>query len=533
MLRARLSANSFDNPQLSILYNVSGPLQLVGNKEQQVEAMDQKNRDTIMTDYERIFHPQKLAIVGVSTEEGGTGFGSGMFTALTAMGFEGEIFPVNPKGGKFFGTDIYRQVEDIPVKLDFAVICVTAKAVPDVLEACRKKGAAGAEILSAGFSELGTEAGLNLEKKICEIAAKGIRVVGPNCFGIYCPRSGLTLLPGPDLSRRSGPVAFLSQSGGMAIDFAHKGKWMGIGFSKVVSFGNGADLRETELLRYLARDPETRIIAMYIEGIKDGDAFFREVKAASYRKPVIVCKGGLSPAGQRMVVSHTASMGGSRVIWQSVLRQVNAIQVQDLEELVEASLAFSLLPERVFKGISVVVGGGALGVTACDAAETFDIEIPPLSADLQTRIGELLPKPGSSGLNPIDVASPFVEPKILKEILRITAGGKQIDLQIIISLLYHYKTMARALGKPVAEVAPYRELAEAVRDVVKETGKPIVVVLANPKRGGDDLDIVEMLALARREFLDRGLPVFDELHDAIRTIAHVNAYYAGRKMKNE
>jgi len=493
--------------------------------------MDQKNRDTIITDYERIFHPQKLAIVGVSEE--GIGFGSGMFNALQAMGFEGEIFPANPKGGKFSGTDIYKQVEDIPVKLDFAIICVTATAVPDILEACRKKGAAGAEILSAGFSELGTAEGVQLEEKIRQIAAKGIRVVGPNCFGIYCPKSGLTLLPGPDLSRRSGPVAFLSQSGGMAIDFAHKGKWMGIGFSKVVSFGNGADLRETELLRYFANDPETRIVAMYIEGINDGDSFFREIKAASYHKPIIVCKGGLSSAGQRMVVSHTASMGGSRVIWQSVLKQVHAIQVKDLEELAEASLAFSLLPERVFKGISVVGGGGALGVTACDAAETFDIEIPSLSTDLQALIGNFLPKPGSSCVNPIDVANPFVPPQILKKVLCHAAENNRIDLQIIISLLYHYKTMARILGKPVAEVTPYRELAEAIRDAVKETGKPIVVILANPKRGVDDLDIVEMLALARREFLDRGLPVFDEFHEAIRAIGHVNSYYGKRKAGNE
>jgi acyl-CoA synthetase (NDP forming) len=483
-----------------------------------------------LTDYERIFHPQKLAIVGVSEE--GVGFGSGMFNVLQSMGFEGEIFPVNPKGGKFAGVNIYKQVEDIPVKLDFAIICVTARAVPDVLEACRKKGAAGAEILSAGFSELGTEEGVELENKIRQIAAKGIRVVGPNCFGIYCPRSGLTLLPGPDLSRQSGSVAFLSQSGGMAIDLAHKGKWMGISFSKVISFGNGADLREAELLRYLADDQETRIIGMYVEGIKEGDTFFNEISSAARKKPVIVCKGGLSLAGQRMVISHTASMGGSRVIWQSILRQVNAIQVQNLEELAEAALAFCFLPKRVFKRISVVGGGGALGVTACDAAEAFDIEIPPLSADLQAQIENLLPKPGSSGLNPIDVANPFVAPRILKEILYTAAQDNRIDLQIIISLLYHYKTMARALGKPVKEVAPYRELADAIHSVVKTTGKPIIVILANPKRGVDDLDVVEMLILARREFLDRGLPVFDELHEAIRAVGHVNSYYARRKSEN-
>jgi len=489
--------------------------------------MSAKEQQTT-TDFERIFHPQRLAIVGVSAEGGARGFGIGMLTGLKAMNFSGEIFSVNPKGGEFAGMTFYRKIEDIPGKIDFAIIAVSAKDVPEALEACRIKGAAGAEILSAGFSELGTKEGKLLENKIREVAAKGIRVVGPNCFGIYCPRSGLTLLPGPDLSRQSGPVAFLSQSGGMAIDLAHKGKWMGLKFSKVVSFGNGADLREVDLLNYLADDAETGVVGMYAEGIKDGDAFFQAIKKTTDKKPVVVCKGGLSAAGQRMVVSHTASMGGSRLIWQSVLRQVNAIQVQNLEELAEACLAFCFLPPKVFKRLSIVGGGGALGVTACDAAENFGMEVPPLTQKIRERVENLLPKPGSSGTNPIDVANPFVEPKILKEVLSTAAADEQIDLQIIISLLYHYKTMASRMGKPVAQVAPYRELAEAISDVVKETKKPVIVVLANPKRGVDDLDIVEMLALAQQEFISHGLPVFDELHDAIRALGHVNTYWAKR-----
>ena len=242
------------------------------------------------TDYEKIFHPRTLAIIGVSAEEGGFGFGAGMLKAVMSMGFEGKIFPVNPKGGTIAGLNIFKSVEDIPERIDFAIIAVSARLVPEALEACREKGAAGAEILSAGFSELGNPEGKNLERQIREIAAKGIRVVGPNCFGIYCPASGLTMLPGPDLSRRTGPVAFLAQSGGMAIDFAHTGKWMGIGFSKMVSFGNGADLRETDLLRYFKDDSETKVISMYIEGIKDGDDFFRAIKATAKKKPVIVYK---------------------------------------------------------------------------------------------------------------------------------------------------------------------------------------------------------------------------------------------------
>ena len=487
----------------------------------------------IPTDFERIFHPQNIAIIGVSAEDGGTGFGSGMFRAIKAMGFDGKIFPVNPKGGNLDELLIYKQVEDIPEKVDFAIITVAAKHVPEVLEGCRRKGIEGVEILSSGFSELGTEAGKELEKKIQQIAAAGIRVVGPNCFGIYCPKSGLTLLPGPDLSRQTGSVAFLSQSGGNAIDFAHKGKWMGIRFSKVVSFGNGTDLRETELLQYLADDPETKVISMYIEGIKDGDAFFESIKYASKNKPVIVYKGGLSQAGKRSVASHTASMGGSSVIWQSVLKQVNAISVQDLNELAEAALAFSLLPSGIYKRISVVGGGGALGVSACDAAEALGIEIPPFSTEQQESIGKFLPKPGSSAINPIDVANPFVPPQVLKEVLIQAGKDSRVDLQIIISLLYHYKVLATAMGLKVAEVAPFRELADAIRDVVKTTGKPMVVVLPNPKKGLDDLDTTEMLMLARCEFLERGLPVFDELPDALRAINHLNGYFGQRNADNE
>ncbi len=479
------------------------------------------------TDYERIFHPRVIAVLGVSTEDG-FGFGAGMFRAITMMGFEGKIYPVNPRGGTFAGQEIYKMVEDIPEPVDFAVIAVAARYVPAALEACRAIGVAGAEILSSGFSELGTDEGRDLERQISAIAARGIRVVGPNCFGIYCPKSGLTMLPGPDLSRESGPVAFVAQSGGMAIDFAHAGNWMGVRFSKMVSFGNGADLREAELLHYFASDPETKVISMYIEGIKDGDAFFRELQAAASKKPVIIYKGGLSAAGARSVASHTASMGGSLVIWQSILKQAGAIQVHDSEELAQTNLAFALLPPKSFKNISVVGGGGAIGVTACDMAERYGIEIPPLPADLRARIESVLPRPGSSAINPIDVANPFVAPQALKEVMLAAAQDERIELQILVSLLFHYKTIARLLHQPVADVAPFRELAQAVRDVVTQTGKPVIAVLPSAKRGVESADVVEMIALTRQEYVNYGIPVFDEMHDAIRAIAHVNTYYKRR-----
>ena len=147
---------------------------------------------------DRIFEPRGIAVVGVSAE--GFGFGRGIFLSLMAIGYEGKLYPVNKRGGSIGGLDIYPSIEAIPDKIDFAIISVPAQFVPSALEACRVKGALGAEILSSGFSETGTPEGIALEEELRTVAGRGIRVIGPNCFGIYCPKSGLTMLPGPDLS---------------------------------------------------------------------------------------------------------------------------------------------------------------------------------------------------------------------------------------------------------------------------------------------------------------------------------------------
>jgi acyl-CoA synthetase (NDP forming) len=263
---------------------------------------------------------------------------------------------------------------------------------------------------------------------------------------------------------------------------------------------------------------------MYVEGIEDGDQFFSTLKSAARKKPVIVYKGGLSEAGRRSVVSHTASMGGSRAIWNSILKQTRAVQVQDMPEMAQAALAFAFLPQRVYRNLTLFGGGGALGVSAGDAAETFGLSFPPFASETVRRMMAILPQPGSSAGNPVDVANPFVDPAVLCECLRIGAQDDRIDLQILISLLGHYKNLARYLGKPLREVAPFEELAEGVRKVAAETGKPIVITINNPRRSLDHLDVVETVELARKAFLERGIQVFDDLRNALRAISHVNEY---------
>ncbi|MBP7734375.1 MAG: CoA-binding protein [Spirochaetes bacterium] len=477
--------------------------------------------------FKKIFEPRSIAIIGVATK--GFGFGRGILLSLLAYGYSGTLYPVNPKGGEIKGLPIYKSVEDIPGMIDFGIIAVPAPDVPDAVEACRKKGAAAVEILSSGFTETGAPEGARLEERLSEIAKTGIRIIGPNCFGVHTPRGGLTFLPGPDLSRDPGSVAFISQSGGHSIDFAHMGRWKGVAFSKMISLGNGIDLRETELLRYLADDPETEIIGMYIEGVRDGKAFFHALRDAASRKPVIILKGGLSESGSRAVLSHTASMGGSSVIWKSVIRQCNAIQAYDLHELSDYALAFSMLPHGEYRNVSIVGGGGALGVSAADMAEQYGMRIPELAADIREEIDSLLPKPGSSARNPIDIANPYVTPEVLREILVKAARDDAIDAQIVIQLLYHYKALAISYGAAsVKPLTPFRELAETIGDVVRTTNKPVIMVLPDLKQELESMEVTEMIRETRKILTAMKIPVFNDLHSAVRSL-HALSTYARKK----
>jgi len=199
-------------------------------------------------------------------------------------------------------------------------------------------------------------------------------------------------------------------------------------------------------------------------------------------------------------------------------------------EIGEVSQISRFLPERVYRRITVAGGGGALGIAGGDSAEAFGIQLPLLDPAITDAIMEILPRPGSSARNPIDVANPYVPPHILKEVLLTAARDENVDLQILIQLLYHYKSMALFSGCPVKDVTPFRELAAAVGEVVAMTGKPVIVVTPNIKQGIESLDIEEMLREARAAFLSEGVPVFDDLEDALRAISHVSRYYARRKV---
>jgi len=470
-----------------------------------------------------VFYPRTLAVVGVSKDE--MKFGSLFLRALLNFGFKGKIYPVHPEGGEILGLKAYPSVGEIPEPVDLAAIMVPAPHVAAVLEDCLAKGVPGAEVFTSGFAETGDERATALERDLALIARRGIRIVGPNCFGIYCPGGGLTLLPGGSFQRERGPVGFITQSGGHAVEFAREGRGRGIRFSQVISYGNGCDLNESDLLEYMAEDDETRVIAMYMEGPRDGKRFVRLVRDLAPRKPIVIWKAGLTRTGGRAVRSHTASLAGEEAVWQGFFRQTAAIPVRDLEELGDTVLALLHLPPNTGRRVGVVAGGGGLSVAAADACDRLGLEVPPFEEGAQGRLREAIPAAGTSLRNPLDMGVPLVVAPVFERVLDVVAGDRNIETIIATQGMFH------VLGGSFGPTPELRErflqgLVEVPGRVKDRYGKPIVIVLPVD---GDEVEMIEA-EKGRREirdqYLSMGIPSYPTLERAARAVANVAGYYA-------
>ena len=470
-----------------------------------------------------IFYPRALAVVGVSRDE--TKFGGVFLQALLDFGFKGKIYPVNPAGAEIQGLKTYASVRDLPEPVDLAAIMVPAPLVPAVLEDCLATGVRGAEVFTAGFAETGDARATALERELTLIARRGIRIIGPNCFGIYCPASGLTLLPGGDFPRESGPVAFISQSGGHAVEFALQARGRGICFSKVISYGNGCDLNEADLLEYMAQDDETKIVAIYIEGPREGRRFAQLVRDLALRKPVIIWKAGLTQAGGRAVHSHTASLAGEEAIWDALFKQTAAVPVRSLEEMADTVLAFLHLPASTGRRVGVIGGGGGISVAAADACDRVGLDVPPFDDSVQQKLRETLPAAGTSVRNPVDIGAPLVPPEAFERVLESVASADCIDTIIATQAMFY--VLGGTFGPRPAERERFLQgLIETPARVRDRFGKPIVIVLPV---GGDEVGMVEA-ERGRRQIRDRylsmGIPPYPTLERAARAVANVATYYA-------
>jgi acetyltransferase len=351
-------------------------------------------------DLDFLFHPGSLALVGITTAK--TWHWTLTFLeGLLEIGFDRPLYLVNPKGGEIRGHKIYASLKDVPGNIDYVIGLVNAQIAPQLVEECAAKGVRAIHFCTAGFSETGEPDRVKLESELAEVARKkGIRIIGPNCMGIYCPQSRLSFSPA--FPKESGPVGVISQSGGNSIFLVRQAAVRGIRFSKVISYGNACDINENDLLEYLASDVDTRIIALYIEGIKDGKRFRRAMEQATKEKTVILLKGGATEGGARAAAGHTAALAGSQAAWDALCKQLGIISVSSIEEMIDVLVTLLFLPPPRGRNAVLFGAGGGASVLIADEFERSGLRVPPLPPEIIAQIREFTPIAGNILRNPVD-----------------------------------------------------------------------------------------------------------------------------------
>lgn len=465
---------------------------------------------------ETAFHPRVVAMVGISSEaKRGRGWGGASFLqSYEQLGFTGRIYPVNPGASEILGYKAYPTVSSIPEPVDMVIVSVPAKAVPAVLEDCITANARNIHVFTAGFEETGEEEGRELSRRVREIARRGkLRLIGPNCMGLYVPAAGIG--PFDQLSKKSGPVSMVSQSGGHCNWFSHHGPDYGIYFNKVISFGNAYVLDSTDFLEYLSADEGTRFIGMYLEGVKDGRKLLRQVRELNHTKPVIIWKAGLTPSGARAVTSHTASLAGEAAIWRGFFAQTGAVPVSSLEEMAEVVMTFLCLKPPGGKRVAVLGLGGGSSVAAADICGREGLELPPLHQDTQAALRKFISLAGASVRNPLDTALTFSDVSLLAREMELVAGDPSIDMLIIMPHL----DMARNLG-----TAQVDKLISYLSDFAMSNpyGKPTVIVFQS---FNNDSVEGELRARLKVELPNKGIAVYDSLAAASRALVRFFDYH--------
>ena len=372
----------------------------------------------ISEELDYIFKPKSIAVIGASDTFGKWGYL--MVARPLKTGFKGAIYPINPTKREILGLSTYSSVSAVPAAIDLAVITTPAATVPGVLRDCIEKGIKAAVVISAGFAEV-SEEGREIERAMVEVARSGgIRLVGPNGMGIWSAAGQLSLcFP---QAPKAGPIAFISQSGTFGVAMAQVASSKGYGLSKFISIGNQADLQVSDYLEYLADDEDTKVIVLYLEGLKDGRRFFTVARRVIKKKPIVVYKAGRSAAGARATLSHTASIAGSERIFDGVCKQIGLLQVDESFHLFEMAEALVELPLADGNRVAIL-GSGGQGVVGTDACSALGLDLPELDADTASSITALLPAHAPPAKNPIDFAgsarTALQEAEIIEKLLKL------------------------------------------------------------------------------------------------------------------
>jgi acyl-CoA synthetase (NDP forming) len=461
-------------------------------------------------DFAALFAPKTVAVLGASTTS--TTLANTFIRRMKEFGYPGTIYPIHPKAAEVEGLKCYPSLGETPEPVDYAYVAIGANGIPEALR--RANGRVRfAQVISSGFGEIAE--GVALQEKLVDDAhAGGCRVLGPNCLGLYSPRGGVTFSAGAP--KELGSVGVISQSGGLGTDIVKRGQWRGIRYSGLVTVGNSADIGPADLLEFFLEDPQTKVIGLYLEDVKDGRRFFEALRTSRGEKPVVILRGGRSRQGRAAAASHTGAIAGDDRAWECLSSQTGAVLVKTVDQFVNALLAFQHfeLHRRPTQRVVLFGNGGGTSVLAADAFAECGLDVAPFGADALGRLEALKLPPGTSVANPIDAPVATLqqeEGRIANRIFDIVYEHDAPDAVVLHINLAAF--VGRGGGDPVDNL-----IQAAVRVQKTHPGKAHFAIALRVD-GSPELE--ERRRHYRKLALNAGIPVYDEVLEAAEALSAV------------
>ncbi len=455
--------------------------------------------DSTLTSF---FHPKGVVLIGASTDPRKLGYGAAR--NLIESGYTGAVHLVNPKGGTLLGHPLYPSLDEVPDPVDLAVVLIAAPLVPPTLEAIGRRGIRAAIVASGGFRETGEE-GAALEAEIARIGREyGIRLIGPNCIGLLDTHLPLdtTFLPPPGPT--PGNIAFISHSGAICevvIDWA---RGQGFGLSRLVSLGNQVDVCETDALEAVADDPHTRVITMYLEGVRDGRRFVEAARRVTREKPVIALKVGRYASGRRAAASHTGALAGQESAFNAAFRASGVLRADTSEQTFDWARALAWCPLPRGRRVAVLTNAGGPGVTAADALEAQGLQLADLDEATCTALRDLLP-PAASVHNPVDMLA-SASPEQYAESLRLLLEDDGVDMVMVIL--------------PPPPMFTAGAMARVLTPVIQTTDKPVVIALMGERMIQEAVEIFRAAHVPEYRFPERAAEALGVLARRAEALVH-------------
>jgi len=471
------------------------------------------NRPKIIDELRPFFEPKTVAIIGATNKKGKVGnviFEN--FKKNKEQGiFKGSIYPVNPKLDEIEGYKVYKGVKELPEDADLAVISIPAPFVPQTMKEIAEKGIKSVIIITGGFGELGEE-GKKMEEEILQIAKEnGIRIIGPNCVGVYVPDTGVdtVFLPDEKMDRpKSGSIAFVTQSGAFAAAMLDWAAGAGIGIGKMVSYGNKLDVDDADLMDYFTYDESIKAVTLYIEGVKEGRKFIEAAKRITKVKPVIALKSGKTEYGAKAASSHTGSLAGADIIYDAVFKQTGILRAEDFEHMFDVAKAFAKCKLPKGDRVGIITDGGGAGVMASDAVAKFGLKMAELSEETIKYLKEHFPPHAVAG-NPTDVVGD-TDAQRYKYAIEAFVNDPNVDAIVIIVLFQ-------------VPLLKEEEIIEILAEYAKKSEKPIVAVAMGGKKTEYYAKMLE----------DNGVPVYPTPERGVRAMAGLVQYTKYLEKLNE